>query len=35
MIYRLVALFAHVSDVVRDARALRSRMSRRYGWLPE
>ncbi len=35
MIYRLVALFSHLSDIVHDAHALRARMTRRYGWMPE
>ncbi len=35
MIYRLIAFIASMAGVFSDAHALRTQMTRRYGWMPE
>ena len=35
MIIRLIAVAAQLSSVLGDARALRRRLHKRYGWMPE
>lgn len=35
MIIRLIAAVSQLSSLIGDAQALRRRLNKRYGWMPE